>query len=258
MTFTTLLRESGVASIRAWLPTQRQVRAAIGLDLAAAIDGDELLQHDLEGAPATTMQQALGLVFVCGLVAGLVPFFFNWITATRAGTSTMLLSAARQLDAVPLGSLPLPFQIVANAVQTAAGADPIFPGWLAAFLSALGEWINWPLNFLTLWIAYGILALTLAKFFGALTTLQRFFAASGYAAIPLVLLGLSIVPWIGPLIALAGILLSLLFFYRALRHVTELPTFPCALSTILPPAIALMAVMLVAASVAISALRFLW
>lgn len=258
MSLVTELRNSGMTSARAWLPSIRQLRAALQLDLPTAVDGDELLQHDLEGLPATTMQHALGMVFLTGLVAGLLPALVNWLAATRAGTATVLVAAARQLDTVMPGMLPLPFQGAVEAFRTAAGADPIFPGWLAAFLSALGGWINWPLDFLGIWIVYGIGALVLAKFFGATTTLQRFYAGVGYAVLPLALLGLGVIPWIGWLFALAGIVYAVVVFFHAVRYVTNLSTLQSLLSTILPPAIAFLLTMVVMLSVALSALRYLW
>jgi hypothetical protein len=258
MSLATSLRESGMTSARAWLPTVRQIRAALHLNLAAAVDGDELLQHDLEGMPATTMQQALGLVFLTGLVAGLLPTLVNWLLATRAGTATVLVGAAQQLEPLASGVLPHPFPTIVDALQTAAGADPIFPGWLAAFLSALGGWINWPLDFLGIWIVYGIAVLVLAKFFGAAATLQRFYAGTGYAVLPLALLGFGVIPWIGPLIALAGIGFAAILYFYAMRYVTGLPPLQSVLSTVLPPAIAFLLSMVVMLSVALSAVRYIW
>ena len=258
MSLVTSLRESGMTSRRSWLPTSGQIRAALRLDLATAVDGDELLQHDLEGMPATTMQQALGLVFVTGLVAGFLPTLVNWLLAARAGTATVLVGAARQLDTLTPAQVPVPFQALVDAMQTAAGAEPVFPGWLAAFLSALGGWINWPLYFLTLWIVYGIGALVLAKLFGSTVTLQRFYAGVGYSLLPLALLGFSLIPWIGPLIALGGMLLALLVFYRSLRHVTGLPSLQSIFCVGLPPAVAFLLTMVVMLSLFLSAFRYLW
>jgi hypothetical protein len=69
--------------------------------------------------------------------------------------------------------------LLGDALQTLAGLSPaLLPGWLAALLSTVGEWINWPLRWLTWWLVYGTATLLAAKVWGATTTLQRFLAAT--------------------------------------------------------------------------------
>ncbi|MEZ4580832.1 MAG: hypothetical protein R3A10_04110 [Caldilineaceae bacterium] len=54
----------------------------------------------------------------------------------------------------------------------------------------MAEWINWPLTWLSYWLVFGVVVLLAAKLFRASTTLQRFYAATGYAAKLLMLVGL--------------------------------------------------------------------
>jgi hypothetical protein len=111
------------------------------------------------------------------------------------------------------------------------------PGILAGFLSALGVWINTPLTWLTYWIVYGLFVFGLARLMGAKNTLQAFYAATAFAAVPLVLMGLGPIPWIGPLLVLAALVLALAVYYGAVRYVTGLDGGRTFLSMLLPLAV---------------------
>ncbi|RIK35608.1 MAG: hypothetical protein DCC55_29835 [Chloroflexi bacterium] len=228
-----------VWSLNNWLPRIEQVRAALQLRIDEVIGatGDE---GENEADLATTsMRQGMGLVFVLGVLAGALPFVVNWISATRAGTALPLLRLVQNLNEQgdQWATLPLPLDIWVDTARTLAGVDPRAPGWLVAFLSALGEWINWPLNWLALWLVYGLGVLVVSKLLGGPTTLQRFYAATAYAFTPLLLAALSPIPCLGALATFVGIVWMVVMYIHAVYVVTGLDMGRAILSVFLPAAL---------------------
>jgi hypothetical protein len=221
-----------------WLPQLDQVRAALQLRIDEVIGatGDEA-ENEADLA-TTSMRQGLGLVVALGLIAGALPFLVNWIQAARAGTTVQLLRLARSVgeQSEVWGALPLPLEVWSNTAHTIAGLDPRLPGWLAALLSALGEWINWPLSWLTLWLVYGLGVLVVCKLFGAPATLQRFYAATAYAFTPLLLMALSPIPCLGALATVVGVIWLVVMYIHAVYVVTGLDMGRAILSVLLPAA----------------------
>jgi hypothetical protein len=216
---------------RYWMPTPQQMSDAV-----------QLRRH---AYTSITMQQALGMVVIMALLAGLIPFISNWILAARMGTALPLAQAATAAVSIREG-LPDLFvgvpgmepNAMADFASTAAGMPQPLPGWLAAGLSSFGAWLSWPLNWLALWIIYGVLVMIANKALGATMTLQRFYAATGYASIPLVLTGLNPIPCLGPLLGLVGIIWSVVIYARANEDITGLPR-PRAIVAVLLPAVLL-------------------
>ncbi len=189
----------------------------------------------------TSMQQALGMIVVLGLLAGLVPFAVNWVNAARMDAALPLAEAARASVRLN-GSLPgffvgipgLNLGVLAELYPALAGLPQPLPGWLAAGLSALGVWLTVPLNWLGIWIVYGAMVMVVNKSFGATCTLQRFYAATGYAAVPLLLIGLSPVACLGAIATLVGMVWSATVYVRANQDVTGLPLLQSTLAVALP------------------------
>ena len=242
---------------RPWLPTLPQLRAAAQLRGDDAVGPDPIDPATPRAAVTTTMQQAMGLVIGAALVAGFLPTLFDWLQAMRAGTAIPLMNLASQSTGSALAAWPEPLRPVGDTLQTIAGLDPVMPGWLAALLSALAEWINWPLTWLSYWLVFGVVVLLAAKLFRASTTLQRFYAATGYAAVPLLLVGLGFIPWIGWLIALAGAVLALFVYWQAVRTVTGLSGGESALCVAAPLALSFIFAMVVAGATVASVVRMM-
>lgn len=223
-----------------WLPTGSQVTTALRLEFDAPEPPSRPFGSDPDTVmPAPTvwdisMRQALGLVISAGLVAGLLPFFVNWISTAQSSGILPLAALARAAGASPAG----PLTPVWAALQDLGGLEPaLFPRWLAAFFSALGAWINLPLNWLTWWIAYGAGVLVAAKAWGAGTTLQRFYALTGYAAVPLVLTGFAPIPWLGGVASLVGTLWMFVLYVRAVAAATGLNWTRALVATLAPGAL---------------------
>lgn len=222
---------------RDWLPSPQQMSNAAQLRPNAYAGG--------------TMQQALGMLVLLGLLAGALPFIVNWIGAARVGA---VLPLARMVNTVngmeSWGRFlhfvgPISPQTVAEVARTLAGLEQPLPIWLAAGLSALGEWLNWPLSWLGFWIVYGALVMLANKALGGHVTLQRFYAATGYAAVPLLLTGLSPIPCLGAFAVVVGLSWSLAVYVRANAEISGLPIQRAAVAVLLPgPALGLLLVLL--------------
>ena len=234
---------------RLWLPSPQQISNAAQLRRTAYLQ--------------STMQQAIGMMVLLALAAGLLPFALNWFLAAQTGTvlpiaQAVQASAEAQDVAGRMGSnTPWFFNSAAldELYQTVAGMDQPLPGWLAGGLSALGEWIHWPLHWLSLWIVYGAVVMVANKGLGGNVTMQRFYAATGYAAAPLLLTGLSPIPCLGTLAGLVGVGWSLAVYVRANAEVTGLPLPRAAAAALLPLPIIGLAILLVGGLlVALSAL----
>ena len=185
------------------------------------------------------MRQSLGLVFLLGLLAGFLPFLVNWEQAASAGTALPLARLGAQaslFQELPLHYISTLFDPVhlGELFQVLAGLPQPLPGWLTAFLSALGEWINWPLRWLAVWIVYGALVMVCNNVLGSTCRLQPFFAATGFAAAPLLLIGLSPIPCFGRVCGVVGVIWAFLVYTRANEEVTRLSRRRALAAVLLP------------------------
>ena len=227
-----------------WLPPFEQIRDAVQFRLHEAIAGDDLQRFELEGRPATTVQQSIGLVTATALIAGLLPFFVNWLAATARGTSVVMLQIGEGIQIEGVGQSGALEGVLVSTLQILAGLEPVGPGWLAALLSALGIWLSGPFTLLTYWLVYGLGVLLAAKLFGAGTTLQQFLAATGYAFAPLALLSLAPLPIIGAIATIAGISVAIYLYIRAVQIITRLSLLHALVCTVAPALIGLGCMML--------------
>jgi len=224
--------------LRSWLPAWGQVRIALTLQVEQVItlwdeaDGEATTWH------TTSMRQGVGLVIVTALLGGLLPLFVQWLQAAQIGTATPLAALAHYAEAQSNMVAVTPFtQAWTNTARTIAGLEPIAPVWLAAGLSALGNWLNWPLTWLTIWLVYGLGVLVTLKLQGATTTLPHFYGATSYAFVPLVLTGLGVIPYLGPFFNLAGIIWAVLIYGETVRTLATLPTQRVVLTLLTPLAV---------------------
>ena len=191
-----------------------------------------------------TMRQGLGLVCTVALLAGLLPFIWNWTQAASIGTALPLAQAARNWSSPTTVTPNSALDIAAETAQIVAGLPPRGPAGLAAFLSALGEWLNWPMRWLAVWIVYGLAVAGMALLLGAHSTLQHFYAATSYAFIPLLLGALAFVPVLGWLLGLAGVVWAVVVYFHAARTITGLDTLRMVMSMIAPVALGALAMLL--------------
>lgn len=218
----------------------------------------DAVQLRASGFSSVTMRQSLGMVVLCGLIAGLVPFVVNWQLAASAGSALPLTRVgmqASQLDRAlseggPLFAVksliaPSNPALLGDLELMLAGLDQPFPGWLAAFLSALGAWISWPLRWLTVWIVYGAMVMVCNKAFGAAVRLQPFFAATGLAAAPLLLIGLAPVPCLGTACSAVGAIWAAIVYARANEQATALTRSRSLAAVLLPLTLLLFVCLLV-------------
>jgi len=240
-------------SPRGWLPTWAQVRRALALQVDQVIAPWDNVEEAAADLTTTSMRQGIGLVVTSALLGGVLPFLVNWWQAARIGTALPLVEWARYAEQQSLGAVELsPFvQAWTESVRTLAGLPPNLPGWLAAGVSALGAWVNWPLAWLTIWLVYGLGVLVALKVQGATTTLPHFYAATSYAFAPLVLLGLRPLPYLGLLFALAAVVWAALIYGKAVRTLSNLPIQRVVVSLLAPLVAAVLIPLLVAGILAL-------
>lgn len=212
-------------SLHNWLPSPQKMSDAVQLRAS--------------GFTETTMRQSLGMVVLLGLLAGFIPFLANWEQAASVGTALPLARLGAQaslLQETPLDYISTYFDPIqlGELFQVIAGLPQPLPGWLTAFISALGEWINWPLRWLAVWIVYGALVMVCNSVLGAACRLQPFFAATGFAAAPLLLIGLSPIPCLGRVCSVIGVVWAFIVYVRANEEVTGLPRLRSLTAVTLP------------------------
>jgi hypothetical protein len=214
---------------RYWLPGFDQMWNAARLNLADALDPFE------RGRITVSMRQGIGMIVVLGLVAGSLQLLANLWLGLSMGAAAPVAAAASSLADFAAGYAPnATLGELSNNASLMAGIEPRMPGFLAALLSALGLWLNWPLGWLSIWIVYGTLTAGLARLLGAPNNLQTFFAATSFAAAPLLLTGLTPLPFVGPIAVVAGVVWGFALYYQAVRRVTGLDAARTLLSMLLP------------------------
>lgn len=230
---------------------------------------------------AISMRQGVGMICLVGLVAGLLPFLFNAGLAARMGVALPLAqstqvydsvvdSLTRGRDATPLaeqmfyGPDASPDDAVGDAQELLSGnptdqairkiaeLQPIWPVPIVALLSALGEWINWPLRLLTVWLVYGTIVLLICHLLGATTTIQNYLAATSYAALPILLYGLLPIPLLGALALLVGTIAAAVVYVVMAKTVTGLSMAKTISAMVAPLLLVLVLGLLVAGLTTIS------
>jgi hypothetical protein len=197
------------------------------------------------------------MIMLAALIAGALPFIVDWIRAASAGTIAPFMGPASMVatsNTLALSENP-DIALLVDAAQSIAGLAPWLPVWLAAGLSALGHWVSWPLEWLTLWIVYGVVTLAVSHLFGARTTLQHFFAGTSYACLPLLLLALTPIPYLGPLAALVAVIWALIVYVLAVENVAKFDLGRAIVSALAPGALLLLLFLLGFGAAALSALR---
>ncbi len=209
--------------VRGWLPSLQQMSSAVKFHIPRAVGPDPANKVFLPGVH-TSMREGVGMLFLVGFLAGLLDFFVNWISAARLGTNVplaQLSTGAGSWAGFPAASGA---ETATVAAQTLAGLGTRAPAWIAAGLSALGEWISLPLQLLAIWIVLGVFVLLTVKLLGAVPglTLQRFYAATAYAFLPLTLTMLAPLACIGPVLGVIAWMWALLLYIATVRFVANL------------------------------------
>jgi hypothetical protein len=217
-----------------WVPTREQMENAARLRFDSPPD-DASIVVPRDSVLYASMRQGMGMIVLTALIAGLLPFLWNWISAGQMGTTVPLAELQRVARTLPVFEDSGAGAVFIDAFRTAAGLPPaVFPGWMAAGISALGVWVNTPLHWLTWWIVYGLAVLVVAKMLGATTTLQQFYTLTSFSFLPLVFTGLGPIPCLGALIVLLALVWAVAIYVTSVRAVTGLTLGVSILATILP------------------------
>jgi hypothetical protein len=184
----------------------------------------------------------MGLVALVGALAALPMLVLNWIGAAQMHTVVPIARLAQWADRW-LAENPS-FRLADETARSLAGLQPNAPPWAAAGLSALGVWVNAPLRLLGWWIVYGLAVLLVAKLLAARTTLPRFYGATAYAALPLLLTALAPLPWAGGAFVLVAWVWAIVIYSAAVRAATESSWGRAIFAALLPGAILLAAALI--------------
>ncbi len=153
MTRNNLIAEDGGEALRrrswlkAWLPARSRMLNALQLRFEPVPDADQPVAVSEESVLHASMRQGMGLIIAAALIAGALPFFYTWFTSARLGTPAPIARLGQWADLSRMPGLQVlgVDKVLAETAATAAGLEPsFFPGWLAAGIPALGQWINWP------------------------------------------------------------------------------------------------------------------
>jgi hypothetical protein len=202
-----------------WLPTLMQMRMAVTQKLAQAI-GPDATGVPFHRGQHTSMRQGFGMVALVGLLASLPPIIALWLGNTDFAAGFPFL-AAPVLSIVDLltgywGRI-VELSLFGNdeaTVQSVVGGEP--------WLWALGAWLGAPVRMLTLWLAGGLSIFVAARVFGARNTLPRFFAATSYAFLPLLLMALLPVSFVGVIALPVGLALFFVMYAQGVQIATQM------------------------------------
>ena len=225
-----------------WLPSLQQMSNAVQFRLSQAV-GPDPAHGVFQPGVHSSMREGVGMLFLVGFLAGLLDFFVNWISAARLGTNVPLAQLSTGVGrwaALPNTSSTAE---MTAAAETLAGLGTRAPGWVAAGLSALGEWISLPLQLMTIWIILGLFVLLTAKLLGAVQglTLQRFYAATAYAFLPLVLTMLAPLACLGPVLGVIAWAWAFLLYVATVRFAADLDIGRTLIAIFAPLALLLLA-----------------
>lgn len=228
-------RETPAPRTGGWLPTLHQVISALQGDLGHAIGPDPEDVPFVRGTHSS-MRQGVGLIVLVGLLSGLWRLLLHWSAIAETGALVPLLRASDGLLRLQglfawLDREGLPAAQMRELVGGLAAREP---WWLTGKLLSVGPWVNTPLRLLTWWLVYGLLVLLVAKVLGAGTTLPRFYAATAYAVLPLLLTILQPMAWLGPALTLVGWVAAVVLYARAVRVVSGLDWGRTGLSVAAP------------------------
>lgn len=218
-----------------WLPTFEQMRMAAlqQIDLAVGPDAAGVPFHR---GLHSSMRQGFGLVGVVALLATLPTTIASWLDLGVATLFAPLAGVAGVLTgnwgrAAELALFGMDSATLENSV---AGAP---------WLWALGAWLGAPMRFWTIWLVGGLLVFMVARMIGARNTLPRFFAATGYAFLPLLLLVLLPVPIVGAVALVVALILFVLAYAQGVQVATQMEWGHVLIAMGLP--IALLAILFV-------------
>lgn len=242
-----------------WLPSWAQMENAVRLRFDVPPDpSDEEPVIATDSVLYASMRQGMGMIIATALLAGLIPFLWNWIAAGRLGTTTALAELGRAAESLAQAEMVGIDPALIDGLQRIAGLEPaVFPGWMAAGLSAFGLWINMPLQWLAWWIVYGLAVLLLAKLLGATTTLQQFYTVTSFAVLPLILTALAPIPCLGVLVTIVALVWAVAVYTAGVRSATRLSLGMSMLCTVLPALTIFLLAIVVAVATAATAVGIL-
>jgi len=218
-----------------WLPIFEQMRTATVQQIELAV-GPDAAGVPFHRGLHSSMRQAFGMVGMVALLATFPATIASWLGigvtarfAPFAGVAEVLTGNWGRMAELALFGMD-----EATLENSIAGAP---------WLWTLGAWLGAPMRFWTIWLVGGLLVFAIARMIGASNTLPRFFAATGYAFLPLLLLVLLPIPVFGVVALVAALILFILAYAQGVQVATQMEWGHVLIAMGLP--IALLAILFV-------------
>lgn len=127
------------------------------------------------------------------------------------------------------------------------------PRGVGRFLETLGGWLSKPFKHLGAWLAYSIWVLLFARLLGGQGGVDRFLGATALYAVPNLLGFLRPIPYVGGLLALAGMLWGWAVYIRGVQISQRFDLGKAILVTVLPVLLAIVVGIIILVLVILSA-----
>lgn len=189
--------------------------------------------------------RAIVLIVGISLVAGLVSFAVNLVGRATplqfADIEEGMRSWQQWNQRLPYYQNP-EFQrqwremtdIIVPMIRDLSNIQAPLPAGVAGFFQALGGWLSRALAAISGWLFYGALVLIAANLLGGSAKLADFLGTVALYVLPGLLLLLQPVRCVGPLLALAGTIWSIVIYVKATAVTTDLDVGRAFLAVILP------------------------
>ena len=209
-------------------------------------------------ARSDVMQRGLLVLVVVTLLAGLLPFLVGlvgdwispaqppeWISSNQApNLEDMFGSAAQYLppdmgDAIEEFYDPDIMEWVQMGMNI-ANLPTLMPKSIGTLLQNLGAYVSLPLQRLSGWMLYTLVALLIARLMGGKADVRRMLGATALYSIPHLLDMVSFVPCLGGLLGLVASLWGVGIYVKAVAVSNEISIGRAVLVSLLPALIAIL------------------
>jgi hypothetical protein len=186
------------------------------------------------------------LILIITLVAGLITFAVNLVQGVRPvrpadvreqvseGFEQMFQFNPAMQDPEARKFMEGMIDVIVPMAVDIASIEAPLPRGITGLFEAVGSWLSRALAAITGWLAYGALVLIAANLLGGGAKLPEFYGMVSLYAIPALLGLLAPVPCLGALLAVIGMIWSIVVYIKAVSVTTDLDTGRSIVAVIAP------------------------